>query len=282
MGGDRPAPTVPESTAQMMAAYTRYLPDLMRVTNAELPNAAQTQVNIAQQTSPALAQLQQQLYALHGPEMARIGNQITREQALSQAGTDAAVLAGPGRSLINTNRAISREEDPEFYATRELMSGRLGELINSVDLTGGISAGEREEIQRSVNRDNQARGIDHNRSQSAVVENAMTFGNAQNQRRNQQQDRLGQALNVGNQFLPASRTGVDNFQVATGRSSQPNPSMGQFQGVNTQLGQNANQMPSQFLGQMGDLSMQRNDINANRRDSLDRFNESWSSVVGSL
>lgn len=282
MGGDKPAPSTTESTAHMLEAYTRYLPELMRVTNAELPAAAQTQVDIAQQTSPALAELQARLYGQYAPEMAGVANNIARDQALSQAGTDAQVLQGPGTELVRSARELQREEDPEYYQNRTLLSNRLGDLVNSIDLTGGISGGEREELQRAQNRQNQQRGIATNPSQTAALENAMQFGQAAYQRQGQQQDRLGQALNVGSGMLPTLRSGTDVFQVATGRSSQPNNGLGQFQGVNTQLGQSGMDTTNNFLNQTGQLTQQANQINSQRRDSLDRFNETWSGVVGSL
>lgn len=282
MGGDAPAIPPGESTQEMLSAYVKAFPELLNVTNAGAVPAAQSQLAASQAVSPGLAKLQDELYAAYGPSLARTANTISNEQAMNQAGSDLAVLKGPGGELISQARAVQQQEDPEFYKTRSAVSDKLGGLFDSIDLSGKLSGGEREELTRAVNRGNQSRGIAANPSQTAVVENAMTFGNAGYQRKSAAQDKLGQALSIGTGFLPASRTGVDAFQVGTGRSSGMNAGDSKFTGVDTSLGSGAQGLGTSLLGQIGGLTQQRNDINANRRDSLDRFNQSWGSIVGSL
>lgn len=283
MGADAPAPPPQESTAKMLDSFAKSFPTLLRITNEAVPKAAQAQLNANQLTAPGFAELNQKLYDAYGPLLGDTANRIQAAQQKSQAASDLDTLNGPGGQLIEQARKVAREEDPEYYKSREQLGGRLGDLLGSIDLSGKISGGEREEITRSLNRDNLNRGIQTNTpSMTNTVENAVTFGNASHNRQLQAQDTLGKALQVGTGFLPASRSGVDPFQVGTGRSSVANAGDTKFTGVNPNLGSSANELGANVLGQVGGFVNNANEINANRRDELDRFNQTFSGVVGSL
>lgn len=282
MGGDPPAPTANESTQEMLRAYTQAFPDILRITNEGVVPTAQTQLRAAQTTAPGMAALQQQLFEAFGPALARTGNQINREQAQAQATSDLDLMRGTGRDLVQEALATQRIADPEYYQAREQVGSNLSRLLSSIDTTGNLSPAEREEMTRGLSQQNERRGIANNPSQTAALENAVTFGGAARDRQMQGQNQLAQALSVANGTLPAMRSGTDVFQVATGRSSMPNSGVGQFQGVDSQIGQGAAATGNNLMGQIGQFQTNAMNINANRRDSLDRFNQSWGSIVGSL
>lgn len=282
MGGDPPAPAVGESTDQMLQAFTKAFPEILRVTNEGSLPAAQAQLAATQATSPALAALQAQLYQQFGPALANTSNQINNATALNQAQSDLAVMSGPGQDLVKKSIETQKLADPEYYKARELTGANLGNLFGSIDLNGRLSGGENEALSRGLAQSNQSRGLATTPSQTATLQNAMTFGTAQKEREDTAKSQLTQALSVANGTLPALKSGVDTFQVSTGRSSMPNAGDSKFLGVDSSAGQAAQGVGQNLLGQIGGLTQQKNDINANRRDSLDRFNQSFSSVVGSL
>lgn len=274
-GGDPPAPTANESTAAMLQAYSEHLPELSRVTAEQLLPFAQAQQHANAVINPQQLALQTQLYQQFGPQLNEIGNQIARQNAVAQAGTDLAVLQGPGNELIKQGLAAQQLVDPEFFRTRALASDKTAELLNSVNL-GGLSGGERAEIERSTARDNAARGIEAPTATS-TVSNAMNFGNALNNKRAV----LANAINTATSFLPASKTGIDPFQVATGRSGTANTGENKFTGTND-VGGAGTQLANNVLGQIGSFQNTAMGINANRRDSLDRFGQVMDSTLGNI
>jgi hypothetical protein len=282
MGGDPPAPPEQESTWNMLESYRQQFPNFLSITNEGVKPAAEAQLAANQAVAPGLARLQEEIYRAYGPLYAETANKIAADQAQSTAQSDLDVVTGTGRDLVREGIETQKLADPEYFKTRESVSSGLERLLASIDPSGRLSAGENEAISRGIAQQNQSRGIANTPSQTAVVQNAMTFGGAQRDREIQGQNQLGMALQTANQALPALKSGVDAFQTATGKSSMVNAGDSKFTGVDTSLGNSANNLGSNLLGQIGALTQQNNDINANRRDSLDRFNESFSSVVGSL
>lgn len=279
---DPKAPPAAESTNEMLAAYTHAFPDILKITNDAILPTAQKQLQATQATSPALMALQAQLYNTYGPQLAQTANKIAQDQAMAQAQSDKAVMAGPGQDLVKQAIDTQKMADPEYYAMRGQVSGKTGDLLNSIDLSGKLTPGESEAMQRQIAQENSQRGLSTAPSQTAVAENAMTFGDKLHQRQAQAKDQLTNALATANNALPAMKSGMDTFQISTGRSSQGNAGDNKFIGADTSLGQSAQGMGQNLLGQIGGFVQQKNDINANRRDELDRFNQTWGSVVGSL
>ena len=262
-GGDGPQQTGGESTDAMLAAYTKGLPGLMQVTNEQiLPNEL-AQLASAQATSPQLAALQAQIYGTSGRELNRIGNSIADENAMSAAQRDANIMSGPGAALIEAANQAQRKIDPEYYKLREQSAAGISQMFNP--MTGG----ETESITRSLNRQNVNNGNFNVPSMTNVVGNAQTFGNAS-------RDRLGQAIGMATGAMPGMRSGVDVFQQATGKPSFANTGNQVFQGVQQGQGQQAMGMANGFLGQAGENQRLSQNLNANRRDSLDRVNETMS------
>lgn len=273
MGSDPSAQPIGDSTAQQLQALTANLPQLMTAINGQiLPSA---QANQAAQTAiaPQQAALMTQLFGQYGPQLNQIGNTINAQNALASASSDNAVLNGPGKDLLASAKAADMTQDPEYYATRALTSSRLGDLLNSINING-LSGSERAEVERANAQSGQARGIANTPSQTATVENAMNFGSALQQKRNA----LGQAIGAATSFLPASRSGTDVFQVATGKPSTGNQGAGQFQGLPQNLGGDVTNLASSLFSGINANSINAQNINANRRDTLDKVNGTLSSL----
>lgn len=271
-GGDPPAPTTNESMASILEAYKNNLPGLSQVIQQELLPMAQAQQNASAAINPQQAQLQADLYAKYGPQLNQIGNQIAQQNAMSQATSDLNVLKGPGQELIKQGIEAQRMADPEYYAARAQAGDAVKNLIGSINLNG-LSGSERAEVERSLNRDNAARGTGATPTATSTVANAMTFGNALGNKRSQ----MAQAIQTAGNFMGAARSGVDPFQVATGRSSTQNTGENKFTGLQD-VSQAGLSFGNNVLNTAGQLQQTAMGINANRRDSVDRFSQ----VMGSL
>lgn len=175
--------------------------------------------------------------------------------------TDLNTLKGSGNELLDQALGLEKKANPEFYHSRESTSGALDKLYDSVDLTGALTGGERSEIERANNRANIADGLKSPTPLSAV-EGAMNYGHAAQAKKLQQQGILTGAVNAGTQFLPASKSNIDPFQIATGRSSQPSSSGGLNAASGIGGGVNST---------LGGLAGQAVDANVSRRSGFEKF-----------
>lgn len=271
-------------TANDVQAITDLLPYFSGAVNATLLPQEMAKLQAAQQTSGPYAQLMTELYNQYGPQLNAIGNEITRRNALAQAETDKSVIEGPGGDLVRKAYELSQVYDKPFYDTRAASAGRLQDLLSSIDLSGGLSTTERDEVAKGLAREGQQRGTALAPSATDTVANAMRYGEKGYQRKTQAQDALTKAIQASAAFLPASKSGVDVFQVATGRSSMPNPGNSQFTGINTGNTSQGAQLGNQIFGGMNSLQQAQMQIDANKKDWLDMMNQFTSSMkdVGSM
>lgn len=263
-GGDPRAPTANESTRAMLAAYTQNLPGLINATLPFTTPMAQAQQNAEAVVAPQRAQLQADIYNQNAPGMAQTARDISTADRTATAGTDLSILKGAGADAARTAYGLSQEFDPEFYSTRSATSGSIADLLK-----GGLTPGEEEAIQRSLNRSNTNTGNIDVPSATATVSNAMQFGNAARQRQLQ-------GVQAATSFLPVSRTNFDPTQIALGRPSI-NTGEAKFAGVQNDPNQ-ATAFGQGVLGNIAGFQNTAMGVNANRRDSLDRVNETMSSL----
>jgi hypothetical protein len=285
MGGDPQTQPAGESTGSMLEAYTQYFPELMKISSQNILPTELAKVEASKQTAPGYAQLQKQLYDDYGPLMADTANRIASQQAKSQAQTDLDILRGTGKDLVSAGVDAQKVADPEYYGTRSRVSSGLGQLMDSIDLSGKASGGETEEMNRALAQEGSRRGTLNTPSMTEALGNALTFGQAQTARQDKAKGQLGAAIGLGTGFLPAAQSGVDAFKVATGKTSMPNAGDSKFQGVNQGIGSETFGAGNNFFNNLSSIKQTEMDINSKRRDSLDRVNEvigSTSSLIGSL
>lgn len=256
-GGDPPAPNAIESTDATMAAYLKNLPAFL----SQMVPSAQAQLAASQATGLPMSQLQADIYAQTAPQLNQVSQQMDASNKYAGAQGDLAVLQGPGAASARAVQDLSRQFDPEFYSTRSQTANTIGGLMN-----GGLSPSEEEAINRSLARQNFSMGLLGTPTATSTVANAMTFGDAARQRQLQ-------GVNAATSFLPASRSGFDPTQVALGRPSI-NTGGSQFLGVD----QNAGKAGQDLFNTIGGFQTNAMNINANRRDSLDRV----TGVLGSM
>lgn len=275
-GGDPRPPSPNESMREVLEAMQDRLPGLMQVIGGNIGGFEQNLMNARKSIAPQDAALQTQLYKEFAPALNQAGQEVARSNALAQAGTERDVLAGPGAEVIRQADKLNREIDPEFFKTREAMGKASSGLLGSLDFGDALSGAERSEVERSLARDNQSSGNLDTNSAISTISNALTFGKAGEARKNQRAQTGSMAIGAIGGVAPNMRQGIDVLQTGVGRASGPNAGGQQFKGVNDQVGQSGLGLGQNIFGSATQFGLQANDINANRRDSLDRVNETMS------
>ncbi len=266
MSDDR-APASSESMADIMRGLTLTLPDFMKVQNAQVLPQAETQLAAAKQTSPGYAELMQELTSKYLPKLAETSVNVEGINRTGAAKTDLDILKGTGGQLATEAQRIDRTLNPEFYATRENAAKKLAELMGSINLNDANP-----EAERIINQENVRSGNQDNQSATNTVSNALSFGSELQKRR----DSLGQALSIATNSLQPMQGQFNPVTTALGRPST-NAGQTNFTGVKDPSNQ-AYQSGAQLLNSGTALKQQENDINANRRDLLDRLNETTNSI----
>lgn len=264
---DPVAPASNESMADIVRGLTLTLPDFMAVQNSQVLPQAQTQLNAAKVISPEYNKLVTELFAQYAPQLAQTGAKVENINRTNAAQTDLDIMRGSGGELVKEAQKLDTQLNPEFYKTRANASSKLEELLGSINLNDANP-----EAERLINQENVRSGNLGNNSATNTVSNALSFGSELNKRR----ESLSQALGVATNFLQPSQSSFNPVVTALNRPSTNN-GQSQFSGVN-QPGNQAYQSGAQLLQSGTQLKAQENEINANRRDGLDRFNETLSGI----
>ena len=275
-GGDSAAPTTTESMDQILKAYVQNMPALTQATASAMPTLEQAQLASSQATSPAYAQLQQDLYNTYGPQSAAVSDKINANSAQAVSDSDRALLAGTGGQLATEALAKQKELDPNFYKTQDLAAAKIQDLLNGLN-SNGLSAGERAEVERGNAQSNNQRGLATSPSATTTTENAMNFGNALNAKKTN----IANILNDTTANLGQLKSGVDALQTATGKTASTNYGDTKFVGANQNAGSTTNALGNSLLSSATQMQQSANTINANKRDALDRVNSTMG-AIGSL
>jgi hypothetical protein len=270
-------PNTQESMASVMQAYRDNLIPMIQNQIQAAQAYEPAMQTLREQISPREQALNAQLYGQYGPEFARIGSQIARQNAEAQAATDLGVVSGTGRDLVREAMKTQREADPEAYRARELALANLEQLQGSLtDPNAGLSGAERAEIDRSMARENFARGTGATPTATSTVSNAMAFGQAGEARKAQRQSAIANAAQLAAGAVQPLSSRIDTFQLTTGR---PSVNQGEARtGGAREVGQESNAMGMNLFGNASQMRQQENQLNAQRKTALDQFSQ----VMGSL
>jgi len=247
------------------------LPDILKAIQTAVPSLAKTQLETEKATSPEYNQLLTSLYQKFAPQLAKTGSDIESAQRQSSAGTDLSILQGPGQQIGTTAENLNRQLNPEYYTGREAASKKLGELLTSVNLNNANP-----EAERLVSQEASRSGNLTTPSQTGTVSNALSFGNELQKRRNA----LGQALNIASGFLPTSQSNVGiGFAGGTIGRTPTGQGTNQFAGVQgSQAATQGQGLASGIFGQGVQSQQYFDQLNQQRRDWIDKVNESIGSV----
>ncbi len=276
------APSTSSQLSKLFPLLLKYYPQIMSEVNANVGPQAQAQLDAARATSGPMSQLMTDLYRQYGPQLAQIGSDIGLQTQRNQAGNNATVAnSAEGQAALKANIDADRAANPQFYATRELESQRLADLMNSVDLTGKLSGSETRAIDQSLAQQNNRTGTVNIPSATQTTSNAMTYGNETYKRQEQAKSDLSNALGQASGFLPVSKSSVDAWTTATGgpttSTGTANASQGFFSGPtdNSQATQTGAGLFGSLSGGGMNLSGNTTSTNANK-------DSPWQSLVGSL
>lgn len=275
MGGDPPAASASETTAQQLMAFTEFLPGLMQVLRPEQAESEQANVDVQRTVQPQLADLNLELLQKYGPEYNKVGADLARENQQLQAENDLSILQGTGRDVVSAATEAQRLADPEYYAAREATNKKYLDLIGTYDPTG-LSPTEAANIERITNRSNTRSGTAGLGSPTSAIANAFAFDDKLQQKKQNLSNVLSQyqGLQAGN------RSGVDAGSLTTGKPFVTAFNQNQFQPVQAFGARSAETSgtANNFLAQTGENARQSNDIESQRRDTLDRVNETQQAV----
>ena len=171
-GGGGVSSASPQATPQQLAdIYTSNLPAMLGVTAGQSTPTAQAVANASAAANPiytqsGLTQLQQ---------LAPGYQQAGANLATQQAGTTTGLLNGAGGQAAQAATNLSNNLNPVQQAS----NAQATNLLNSVNLNG-LSAGEQNATERSLNQSNYATGNLGLDNATNAVANAMNFGGAFN------------------------------------------------------------------------------------------------------
>ena len=208
MMGDYEARSATRQSEETMDILKRDYPQLMELLGAQDKTAALNDLNTARAVTPGYNDLAM-------GELSRLAPQMTGIQKVLDAGQAASDVENLNRYGADASKALRQVDEAgnkEYYDNLARTSGKYGELLDQ--LTPGLSAGKRAEIERGVGR---LGGPDN--SAVTTAEKAMTFGSAHD-------EHIGNLANVLNGItanLGNLKTGMNGAGVALGRDSRSSP-----------------------------------------------------------
>lgn len=260
MGGDPPATPLAESSAATLAAYKQNLPDILKIMSDWYGPLEQTAQTSRESIAPQEAALNAKLMKDYLPQYTQ-----------AQTEAEGSALTGQGGKNVLAADALQRQIDQPFYTAREAGSKSLADLLGGMD-PNKLTGGEETQVERGLNRQGVNTGEFRNPSNTGTINAALTYGDALQKKKSN----VAAAINTATGFMSGARTNNDVFGQATGRSGTTNFGNNLFN--STGAGNQAFNQGQNTYNQLTNLQSQANDINANRRDSLDRF----TGVMGSL
>jgi len=225
-------------------AYAESYPRIMQAHRDEAEAMMQKDLDMQRQFTPQQQRLDYD--TLVGDKKAgipgvldygRVGSRLTDQTRSLVAGTDLDIMRQQGPYMAEATMDQLAITDQPFMRTREAGARGISDLLGSINM-GGLSGGERAEIERMNARRNLQRGSAGGGGNLTAIENAMQFGSALDRKR----AALGNALQTATSFMAGSRSGFDPIQATLGRGSGTNQIAAGFQGVQP-VSNYSNQMP---------------------------------------
>ena len=238
-------PKAYESMADVLRAIKMHFGPAISEVNKYIGPTAKAQLEADTAVSPGYAELEKNLYEKYGPILNKIGSDIAAENALRASEAELAVSRGPGKELVNEALISQKYLDPEYYANREALGKAINTYLSAIDPTR-LTEAEREEVARGLGR----MGFTNPSSAADTVAKAMTFGSALQQKQNS----FGDAIAKVAASIPAMRSGLQGFEIATRRPLMGNTGEARLSGPTQGAGgQNTFGFANNFLNQASGL-----------------------------
>lgn len=211
---------------QTYQAYLKYLPQISAATNAQATPTAQALEGAEAAVTPqqnALNLSQSQQFAL---PTAQVGQQVQNSNTQAGSQTQLQDLLGAGGATAMIGSALNRAANKPYSSTIADSSRQSNNLLNSINLNG-LSPGEYNSTERSLNQSNAATGNLGVNNGTNTITNAMNFGGAFNNKLGI----LGNAIGTANGTANAAEN--NGFNAVNTAFSQPGGSTSS--GANTQF-----------------------------------------------
>jgi hypothetical protein len=260
MSGDPKAQESHSALEDVFQNLGQQLPAYLNLLNQQVLPQAQAELGATKAITPEYNKLLLDQYQQYAPGLAKVGAETENINRLGAAKTDTDILKNYGQSMAESARAYDQTLNPEVARTRTLEADKLGSLLNSINLDNANP-----EAERLVNQENIRTGNIATPSATNTVGNALQFGNERLKRVNA----LGQALNTATGFLQSGQSSFNPMANALGRNST-GAGVNNFAGV-VKPTDEVYQQGQAGLGASQSIKQQQSDINANRRDTLDKI-----------
>lgn len=263
--GDDGGKDVQESMGDILVAMQKHFPSMSQQVRDQYEPNAEAELNLVEKYSPKFAQAQYENMSSWGRKLAELGRDLSREEQIGAAKTEADVAEGEGKRLSKAAKDLQMEQDPEFYAQREAQAKSLDKLEASMDPTK-LTPGEEEAVARGLGRTMYSVP-----SASGSTRAAMTFGDRLAKKRAE----YGSFINTRTAALPAMKSGIEGFSAATRRSVVPNVGLGNYTGLQQPGQAQSNSTFGQFM-QPANAAMQIN--MKNQQSDWDKLSTGFGSV----
>lgn len=218
------APNVTDQAKQLYNAYSQYLPQF----------AGATQSN-TEALTPRQNQLDYSQYSQFAPLFSQVGNDLQNQEV----GNNLSMLQGHGQDLIKAAQSAEDLASPDYAKSRTAANQGFQSLIGGMD-PNKLSGAELANTERGINRLNARTGNLNTGDATTTAANAMTFGGALDQKR----QNFGQALNLFPGIAGASKSNLDTFSIGTGKGAANNAGLQQYAGPQTKFDAGANSLQS--------------------------------------
>ncbi len=263
--GDDGGKDVQESMGDILVAMQKHFPSMSEQVRDQYEPNADAELSLVRKYSPKFAEAQYDNMSTWGRKLAELGRDLSREEQIGAAKTEADVAEGEGKRLSKAAKDLQMEQDPEFYAQREAQAKSLDKLEASMDPTK-LTPGEEEAVARGLGRTMYSVP-----SASGSTRAAMTFGDRLAKKRAE----YGSFINTRTAALPAMKSGIEGFSAATRRSVVPNVGLGNYTGLQQPGQAQSNSTFGQFM-QPANAAMQIN--MKNQQSDWDKLSTGFGSV----
>lgn len=262
-----------ESMDSVLRAMQENMPGVIRAITKEQPYVAETQARTDAAVSPIYAQSNVDLYDKYGRQINQIGAEIDTANQIAASEREKQIAEGTGADLVGIADKFQRQLDPEFYKTRETIANAQNNLINSMDPTQ-LSPTERAEIDRAIAR----QGVVNPNDVQSAVANASKFGSALEAKK----QNFANVVNQAAQTLPATRSGMSGFEIATRRQLGPNTGDQRLTNTQQNTGQNAWSTGNNVFNQAANLQAIKNQKAKDTMDMVLQGTQAFSNIASSV
>lgn len=253
-------PSTPQQFADEYKAYTQFLPGISEATNNTTMPTAISNLNANLATTPINNALDLQQLQQYGLPTAQANQGITNSNALAGSQTNLNNITGPGGQAAMAAQGLNRATNPDYFKVADSSANQTSNLLNSFSLNG-LSPGEYNATERSLNQSNNATGNLGLDNATNATNNAVNFGGAFNNKVGILNNALGTAQGTGNML---QNNGFNSTSTALGMpapSAQSSFGAGSF-GPSEQAGSSATSSANNIFSGLSSLTNTQLDAQA--------------------